>query len=159
MTHNLDHSLRNAVQQMRQEVESLDANRLLNTAPEDLKDYLVAQYCVDPIRLLRDDWYANHQDMPVDVRYDTMRWIDDKSRPVMVPGERIEVRMPFEGDAELFYAQPNTMTSSPPRAVVERNELGTALRLPLRCTTRCAPPGRSCPYGDRAVPRMAVHDD
>lgn len=122
-THDLDQSLRNAVQKMRQEVEGLDANRLLNTAPDDLKDYLTEKYRVEPIRLLRDDWYADHQDVPVDVRYDPMRWIDDKSRPVMVPGERVEVRVPFEGEGELFYAQPNTMTGSPPRAVIEKNEL------------------------------------
>jgi hypothetical protein len=122
-THDLDQSLRNTVQQMRQEVEGLDANRLLNTAPEDLKSYLVAKYRVEPIRLLRDDWYADHHDVPVDVRYDPMRWIDDKSRPVMVPGERVEIRVPFEGEAELFYARPNTMSSSPPRGVVEKNEL------------------------------------
>ena len=41
----------------------------------------------------------------------------------MVPGERIEVRVPFEGEAELFFARPNTMSSSPPRAVIEKNEL------------------------------------
>jgi hypothetical protein len=40
-----------------------------------------------------------------------------------VPGERVEIRVPFEGEAELFYARPNTMSSSPPRGVVEKNEL------------------------------------
>ena len=122
-THDLDAVLRNAADKARQEVESFDPNRLLNTAPEDLKNYLVQKYQVEPIRLLRDDWYADHRDMPVDVRYDRMRWIDDTSRPVMVPGERIEVRVPFEGEAELFFARPNTMSSSPPRAVIEKNEL------------------------------------
>lgn len=122
-THDLDHSLRNAVQQMRQEVEGLDPNRLLNTAPDDLKRYLVEKYRVEPIRLVREDWYADHKDMSVDVRYDPRRWIDDKSRPAMVPGERIEVRVPFEGDSELLYARPNTTTSSPPRAVIEKNEV------------------------------------
>ncbi len=122
-THDLDQSLRNTVQKMRQEVEGLDANRLLSTAPEDLSRYLVEKYRIEPIQLRRDDWYADHQDVPVDVRHDPMRWIDDKSRPVMVPGERFEVRVPFEGESELFYARPNTMTTSPPRAVIERNEL------------------------------------
>ena len=78
-THDLDQSLRNTVQKMRQEVEGLDANRLLNTAPEDLSRYLVEQYRIEPIQLRRDDWYADHQDVPVDVRHDPMRWIDDKS--------------------------------------------------------------------------------
>lgn len=144
-THDLDQSLGNAVQKMRQEVEGLDANRLLNTAPDDLKDYLTEKYRVEPIRLLRDDWYADHQDVPVDVRYDPMRWIADKSRPVMVPGERVEVRVPFEGEGELFYAQPNTMTSSPPRAVIEKNELV------LRYESPSDAPGDVRPLVDRTL--------
>ena len=50
-THDLDHSLQTTMQSMRQEVESLDENRLLNTAPEDLKNYLVTKYAVTPITL------------------------------------------------------------------------------------------------------------
>ena len=122
-THDLDQSLRNTTDELRREVESLDPNRLLNTAPDDLKTYFAMKYRVEPIGLLRDQWYADHHEAQVDVRYDPNRWIDDKSRPVMVPGERVEVRVPFEGDGELFYAQPNASTTSPPRAVIEKNEL------------------------------------
>jgi hypothetical protein len=122
-THDLDGTLRNMVQQMRQEVEGLEPNRLLNTAPDDLSRYFVEKSRVEPIRLLRDDWYADHKEMEMDVRHDPMRWIDDKSKPAWVPGERIEVRVPFEGDPELFYAQPDFMTSNPPRAIIEKNEL------------------------------------
>lgn len=122
-TYDLAQSLRNATQSMRQEVDGLDANRLLNMAPGDLKHHLVEKYKVEPIRLRRKDWYADHQEAPVDVRHDQMRWIEDRSRPALVPGERTEVRVPFEGDPELFYSQPNMMSSSPPRAVIEGNEL------------------------------------
>jgi hypothetical protein len=123
VTHDLQQSLHSAVQKMQQEIDTLDENRLLNTAPDDMKDYLVERYRVEPVRLLRDQWYADHADVQVDVRHDRRRWIDDTSRPVMVPGERFEVRVPFEGEAELFYARPNTMTSSPPRAVIDKNEV------------------------------------
>ena len=122
-TYDLAQGLQNTVGKMRNEVEELDANRLLNTAAEDLKRYFVEKHSVEPIRLLRDDWYADPQETQVDVRHDPMRWIDDKSRPALVPGERVEVRVPFEGEAELFYCAPNTMTTNPPRAIVEGNEL------------------------------------
>lgn len=123
VTRDLDQTLRATMQEMRQEVESLDENRLLNTAPDDLKKYLVEKYSVTPITLLRDQWYADHLDVPVDVRHDQMRWIDDRGRPAMVPGERVDVRIPFEGEAELFYAKANTFTMNPPRAFIEKNEL------------------------------------
>lgn len=122
-THDLSQSLRSTADTIRQEVENLPPDRFLNTAPDDLKSYLTAKHQVEPIQLLRDQWYADHHETQVDVRYDSNRWIDDKSRPFMVPGERVEVRVPFEGDAELFYAQPNTSTSNPPRALIEKNEL------------------------------------
>jgi hypothetical protein len=122
-SHGLSQSLHNIADEIRREVESVAPDRLPNTAPDDLKNYLAAKYRVEPIRLLRDQWYADHHEAQVDVRYDSNRWIDDKSRPVMVPSERVEVLALFEGEAELFYAQPNTSTTSPPRAIIEKNEL------------------------------------
>ncbi|MFN8992938.1 MAG: hypothetical protein ACK5X3_04635, partial [Pseudomonadota bacterium] len=123
VTHDLDYSIRATMQQMQQEVEGLDENQLLNTPPEDLKRYLVDKHGITPITLLRDQWNAHYQDAPVDVRYDRMRWIDDRSRPFMVAGERVEVRIPFEGESELFYAKANTYSLNPPRAVIEKNEI------------------------------------
>lgn len=123
VTHDLDYSIRLTIEKMRQEVEGLDENRLLNTPPEDLKRYLVEKYRITPITLLRENWYADHQDAPVDVRHDRMRWIEDRNRPVMVAGERVEVRIPFEGESELFYTKANTSNMNPPRAVIEKNEI------------------------------------
>lgn len=122
-SYDLSAGLRSSVEKMREEVQALDPNRLLNTAPEDLKRYFVEKCSVEPIKLLRDSWYADSHETRVDVRYDPMRWIDDKSRPALVPGERVEVRVPFEGESELFYCQPNSSTTSPPRGIIEKNEL------------------------------------
>lgn len=123
VTHDLDDSIRSALESMKREVDGLDENRLLNTVPEDLKYYLTEKYSIAPVVLLRDQWYADYQDKPVDVRRDSMRWIDDRSRPVMVAGERVEVRIPFEGESELLYARANTFSTNPPRAVIEKNEI------------------------------------
>lgn len=122
-TDDLSQLLRGTADKILHEVRSLPPDRFLNTASDDLKSYLTGKYQVEPIRLLRDQWYADHHETEVDVRYDSNRWIDDKSRPCMVPGEGVEVRVPFDGDPELFYAQPNTSTLNPPRALIEKNEL------------------------------------
>lgn len=123
VTSNLSQQLEMTSKSARDEVESLDANRLLNTAPEDLKRYLVEKHSVTPITLRRAEWYADVQDIKIDVRLDPMRGVYDRSRPVFIAGERTEVRIPFDGEAELFYSQPNSSTLNPPRARIEKNEL------------------------------------
>lgn len=123
VTHDLDQTLRNTAQGVWKEIEAMDANQFLNTAPDDLKHYLAEKYTVTPITLLRDQWYADSQEVQVDVRHDPMRWIDDRSRPIMIAGERIEVRVPFDGESELFYARASTSTLNPPRAIIEKSEL------------------------------------
>jgi hypothetical protein len=122
-TNELGAMLDSQIYQLKQEVEQLESNRFLNTAPDDLKKYFVEKYSNSPIELLRDSWYATTSETQVDVRYDRMRWIEDKSRPALVPGERVDVHIPFRGDAQLFYARPSSFTSGPPRAVVENGEL------------------------------------
>lgn len=69
-THDLGAVIQNQIAGMQKEIESLDQNRLLNTAPADLTDYLVRKYCLEPVSLLRDQWYATEQETQVDVRYD-----------------------------------------------------------------------------------------
>jgi hypothetical protein len=123
-TYDLSQSLQRTQQRMRDEIEGLDANRLLNTSPADLVAYLVEKYNVEPVRLRRNDWYAEPpKEIQIDVRYDQRRSIRNGSRPALVPGERTEVRVPFEGESELFYSQPNTMSSNAPRAAIENNEV------------------------------------
>jgi hypothetical protein len=123
VTYELSATLRNLAQGVQREVEGMDANRFLKASSENLKQNLVERFSVTPIRLLRDQWHADHKEVQIDVRHDRMRWIEDRSRPVLVSGERIEVRVPFDGDAELFYASANTWSSNPPRAEIEKNEL------------------------------------
>lgn len=123
VTNQLDLVLRATMDTMRREVEGLDANRLLNTAPEDLKRYLVEAHGVAPIQLLKDQWYADSNEVQVDVRHDQGRWIDDRNRPALIAGERVEVRVPFLGESELFYTRANTFNMNPPRAIIEKNEL------------------------------------
>jgi hypothetical protein len=150
-TYDLDQAIRNAVQKLVEEVESIDANRLLNTAPEDLRSYLVDKYSFMPITLRRDLWSADHRDAPVDVRYDQQRWIDDRSRPVLVPGEHVEIRVPFEGEPNLFYSRANQFTLNPPRAVIEKNEVV------LRYQTPADQPREIRPLVDRTLAEIEQH--
>jgi hypothetical protein len=88
-----------------------------------LKSYFAEKYGIVPLRLLREQWHAIPSETQVDVRHDFNRAIRDTNKPAYVPGERVEVRVPFEGEAQLFYNSANTMTSNAPRAVIDGNEL------------------------------------
>ncbi len=119
----LSQILRATAKGMLDEVGSLEANRLLNTATEDLRDYLIEKFKVTPITLLLEQWSVDSHEVKVDVRYDQARWIEDTSRPVLIAGERVEVRVPFDGEGDLFYARPSTWSSTSPYAAIENNEL------------------------------------
>jgi hypothetical protein len=107
----------------RQEIEQLDSNRLLNTAPADLVKYLVDKYELTAPTLKRDAWSATEQEVQIDVRHDQMRHVRDRSRPALIPGQRIDIEVPVEGDIELLYAQASTMSSSAPRAMIRGSSL------------------------------------
>lgn len=103
---------------IRQEIEQLEANRLLNTSPSDLSRYLIEKYALQAPLLRRDDWSASEQETQVDVRHDQNRWIDDRSRPCLVPGQLIEVEVPIEGEIELMYTRASTFSSCATKATI-----------------------------------------
>lgn len=118
------------VSAMLQEIEQLDANRLLNTSPTDLAAYLVEKYTLQAPSLRRDDWSASEHEAQIDVRNDPNRWITDRSRPCYIPGQRIEVEVPIEGEVELLYARASNFSSSPPRANIRSRSLILEFKVP-----------------------------
>jgi hypothetical protein len=58
-SHDLGEIIENQRNSLRQEVENLDANRLLNTSPADLTGYLVEKYTLNAPVLRRDAWSAS----------------------------------------------------------------------------------------------------
>lgn len=117
-SHDLRAIIENQRNSLRQEVEQMDANRLLNTAPTDLSKYLVEKYSLTAPVLRRDNWSADEQETQIDVRNDPNRWITDRSRPCLIPGQRVTIEVPFEGEAELLYAQASTVSTNNPRAEI-----------------------------------------
>jgi hypothetical protein len=108
---------------VRHEVENLDTNRLLNTSPTDLAEYLVEKYSLEVPTLRRQDWSAAECESRVDVSQEPNRWIRDRHRPFYIPGQRIEIEVPFDGEPELFYACASQGTLNPPRAIVRHHVL------------------------------------
>ena len=117
------------------EVDGLDANRVLNTAPADLTAYLVDKYQIDPAILHPEQMHATDSECKIDVSRDRDRMFGmDHRGPFYIDGQRIRVMIPFEGDGELFYCRAGSFTSSPPRGAIE--EASVVLRPGTFPTTR-----------------------
>lgn len=114
---------RNQLQKMAEEIAAVNGDRLLNTAVDDLARYFESKFNVEVPALITEEIVVDQRETKIDVRHDPRRWIDDRSRPVYVPGTEVEVEIPFTGDAEVFRVQPTSYTLNPPRAEIRSNAL------------------------------------
>ncbi|MGN6314078.1 MAG: hypothetical protein ACTHMO_10035 [Rhodanobacteraceae bacterium] len=117
-------------EQITKEVEGLESNRLLNTAEEDLIRYFVEKYTLEAPVLLRDEMTADQRETQVDARHHGNRWIRDASRPYYIPGQQIDIEIPFTGEGDLFKARASTYTSAPPRGRIAGQSLVLSFEIP-----------------------------
>ncbi|MGI8757543.1 MAG: hypothetical protein ACR2MB_17130 [Acidimicrobiales bacterium] len=107
-------------------IRRIDPDRILSTPVEDLVDEVLEEFLVDPIELQVDRRSSpGVKDAPVTV--------EGYGRMIEVPGPRVELHVPFDGDAELFKLRPNPYTMNPPRVEVRPGVLVAAYegRAPL----------------------------
>lgn len=109
--------------QLKQEVDAWNANRLLSISVDDLCKDFVDKYRIDIPFLDRnpDKILKEQEETQIDVSKDPMCAIYDRSQPVYVPGVRIEIIVPFTGNAAAFSYQPTTYTLNPPRASISNS--------------------------------------
>ena len=97
------------------EVNELDANRVLNTAEEDLVQYLIDKNWIEAPTLRRDGMVADSKEGHATV--------EDFGHRITIPVTRIEVEVPFDGERDLFLARASQFTLSPPSAEIKANSL------------------------------------
>ncbi len=114
----LSDALRTQGQKMRDEINSLDENRILNTSEEDLCNYFIEKYKVEALQIDELQIQADYDDAEIDVSY---RW--DYGRTQSVTGTSITFYIPFTGDPSLFELQPSHFNFNPPRADVGDSEI------------------------------------
>lgn len=113
----------NQLKKMQDEIAAVNGDRLLNTAVDDLARYFESKFKIEVPALVTEEIVVDQREAKIDVRHDPRRWIDDRSRPVYVPGTEVEIEIPFTGDSEVFRVRPTSYTMSPPRAEVRSNAL------------------------------------
>ena len=105
---------------LRNAIDAIDEDRFLNTPPDSLCGSFLEKYRIDVPVLDEDSITVAQHEVPVDVSRNPARYSRNWPRSYYANDTIIEVDVPFSGDAEMFYVQPSTCTSSPPRADVKR---------------------------------------
>jgi hypothetical protein len=108
---------------LRQRVEEIPSNKLLNASEHDLVQALVQEFQLEiPVLKEEERYLESQREVKVDVSGSPSYggWGDG---PVYATGNEFIIAVPFEGNAEFFQVQPNRFGSCPPRAKVGKGEL------------------------------------
>lgn len=76
-----DYVLRRA-QELTAEIDGFSEDYVLSTPTQELTDYLVHKYSIDPLVLREEEIEVDHADCRLDVSKDTSRPVFDRSRPI-----------------------------------------------------------------------------
>jgi hypothetical protein len=110
---------------------SIPPERVLQVPEADLVDELMERYEANPPVLRMEERYTGGaEDAEIDVSQDPRRVIFDRGRPVYIPGTRVRVHVPFDGDPALFRFTPSTFTTVLPRGEIRGQELVVTHEVP-----------------------------
>jgi hypothetical protein len=84
---------------------------------------LVTQFDVSIPVLLEEKMTMSEREIDYDISGDPMRTFYDRSQPFYVKGTTVTVHIPFAGEAIFFRVRPSSFTLSPPRGLIDKDEL------------------------------------
>jgi hypothetical protein len=106
-----------------QEIAGYNADQLLNTPTDDLVSFFVDKYQLEVPTLHKDRAYVDQREGKVTVHDYFSRDYDGGHGTREVTGTHVELTVPFSGDKEMFFVQPTTYDTAPPRAIVSANTI------------------------------------
>lgn len=105
-------------------VDMIPEARMARDPIKELVDEVVSEYALAIPRLTGERRMPRGvTEIQVDARDDWSRALFDSSRPVHIPGHRIEVRERFEGNPDLLLCLPSTHDLNPPSGDIDGNEV------------------------------------
>lgn len=96
------------------EIAQFDGNRLLNTSVDDLCNYFEKKYRLDVPILRENEIVADQKEIQI--------YRDPRQRST-VTGTKVQITIPFDGEADLFKIQPTSYTLNPPIAEIRGGTL------------------------------------
>jgi hypothetical protein len=110
---------------VKKEVNSLNSDHILKITEDDLVAYVLSKMELRVPTLRDDAIHFDQQEVQVDARrFPRNQMFMDSSRPHYVPGTRVRVRIPFDGDPNVFHVRPSSWSSAGyPVAEIIKNEI------------------------------------
>lgn len=127
----LDGQLRARQSQISSAVDGIPEQQFLISNDQELVDHIVADFVVEPLKLLEDAKTMNKVETQVDVSNDPLRvFRPGHSGPFYIPGTRVDIDIPFTGEEWLFHCRTSAWFTSFPHAEVNRASLQISISLP-----------------------------
>lgn len=107
---------------VRKDAENTSKGDFDRQSLEELKVGLCEKYSLEVPTLDLENITVKQRETEIDVSHDRMRYFS-AGGPHYVKGTAIDVRLPFEGDPNMFNVKPTTWTTSLPRGRIEGNSV------------------------------------
>lgn len=125
--YDLSSSLDGQIKKVREHVNKLAEDYILNASEEDLVAYLKQEHSV-AAPILGEPFIASSEEVDIDVTDDPMRGGSPFGGRIIVKGLEVQVRVPYTGQRELFWFRPSHFTLNPPRGIVTNDYLEFHIR-------------------------------
>jgi len=105
-------TFQNLVEKIKAEINGLENEYVLKASVAELEKYFFDEAKIEPIVLHADKYYIENQSgTQIDVSHDFNRAVFPGERAV-VPGTRVDIAIPYEGNSDLWKIRPSTFTLS-----------------------------------------------
>lgn len=109
----LHSTLGNHLDMVRAEIEALDSEYVLKASPAELEDFFVDKASVEPLILHDGDASIDNQaGVKIDMSHDFRRG-GMPGEQILVPGTKLRISVPYDGDKGLWRLRPSHFTPSP----------------------------------------------
>lgn len=126
----LDDWLRGRREQAVAIVNGIQEAQFLISTDEQIVANLLANCVTTPITLHEDRQQFEQKETSVDVSQDRNRFINERSRPFLIPGTEVQISVPFTGDASLWGGRTNPWSSVAPFGDIHGSTLKITIRRP-----------------------------
>jgi len=124
-------TFRNTIEKVTKEIQSLENDYVLKASQTELENHYIEKVLIRPLVLHTDQYYIENQaGTEIDVSHDFRRAVFPGRRAV-VQGTRLDIAIPYEGDAILWRIQASTFSvSGYPEIEVRDNEIVMKVSFP-----------------------------